>query len=78
MTDDMTFRLDSEEYLVRREGDALQVGRQMGGDVTWLDSVDVGLLPEPARQALERGDMSDQALTIALRGVVQAQVERGG
>jgi hypothetical protein len=40
--------------------------------------VDPGLLPEPARAALDRGDSSDAALVTALRGVVQAEVERGG
>ena len=78
MSDDMTIQLDSEEYLLRRDGDALQVGRSMGGEVTWLDSVDTGLLSEPARQALDNGDTSNEALMIALRGIVQAEVERGG
>ena len=31
-----------------------------------------------AREALERGDTSDEALLTALRGIVQAEVERGG
>ena len=78
MSDDMTIQLDSEEYLLRRDGDALQVGRSMGGEVTWLDSVDTRLLSEPARQALDNGDTSNEALMIALRGIVQAEVQRGG
>jgi hypothetical protein len=45
--------------------------------VAWLDTVDLGLLPGPARAALQRGDTSDEALLTALRGVVQAEVERG-
>jgi hypothetical protein len=78
MTDDMTIRIDSEEYVLRQDGDGLQVGRRNGGDVAWLDTVDLGLLPGPAREALERGDASDEALLTALRGVTQAEVERGG
>jgi hypothetical protein len=78
MTDDMTIQIDSEEYVLRQDADGLQVGRRNGGDVAWLDTVDPDLLPEPAREALERGDTSDAALLIALRGVTQAEVERGG
>ena len=78
MTDDMTIRVDSDEYVVRREGDGIKVGRRMSGDVTWLETVDSDLLSDDARDALERGDSSNESLLIALRGVVQAQVERGG
>ncbi len=78
MTDDMTIRLDSDEYVVRRDGDGIRVGRRMSGDVTWLETVDSDLLPADARDAIERGDSSNEALLIALRGVVQAEVERGG
>ena len=78
MSDEMTIQLDSEEYVVRPDGNGLQVGRRMGGDVTWLDKVDGDLLPDPAREALGRGDTSDEALLRAVRGVVQAEVERGG
>ena len=74
----MTIQLDSEEYVIRPEGDAVQVGRRVGGDVTWLESVDSSLLSGPAREALDRGDTSDEALLTALRGVLQAEVERGG
>jgi hypothetical protein len=78
MSDDMTMRIDSEEYVLRQDGDGLQVGRRNGGDVAWLDTVELDLLPAPAREALERGDTSDEALLTALRGVTQAEVERGG
>lgn len=78
MTDDMTITIDSEEYVLRPGGDGLQVGRRTGGEVTWLDTVDPGILPSSAREALDRGDTSDEALRTALRGIVQAEVERGG
>jgi hypothetical protein len=78
MTDDMTIRIDSEEYVLRQDGDGLQVGRRNGDDVAWLDTVDLDLLPGPAREALDRGDTSDESLLAALRGVTQAEVERGG
>jgi hypothetical protein len=77
MTDDMTIRIDSEEYVLRRDGEGLQVGRRVGGDVAWLETVDLELLPGPAREALDRGDISDEALLTAVRGVTQAEVERG-
>ena len=78
MSDEMTIQVDSEEYVVRPDGDGLRVGRRMGDDVTWLETVDGDLLPTPAREALDRGDTSDEALLQAVRGVVQAEVERGG
>lgn len=77
MTDDMTISIDSEDYVLRRDGDGLQVGRRVGGDVAWLDTVDLGLLPGPAREALERGDTSEPSLLTAVRGITQAEVERG-
>ena len=78
MSDDLTISIDSENYVLRQDGEGLQVGRRNGDDVAWLDTVDLSLLPDPARQALDRGDTSDEALLTALRGVVQAEVERGG
>jgi hypothetical protein len=78
MTDDMTIRVDSDEYVVRREDERLRLGRRVGGDLAWLETVELELLPGPAREALDRGDSSDEALLTALRGVVQAEVERGG
>ena len=82
MTDDMTIRVDSDEYVLRADGDGLQVGRRVGGDsggdVVWLDTVELALLPARAREALERGDSSDDALLTAVRGVAQAEDERGG
>jgi hypothetical protein len=78
MSDDMTITIDGEQYVVRRDGDGMQVGRRVSGDVAWLDTVDPGLLPAGAREALDRGDASDESLLTALRGVVRAEVERGG
>ncbi len=78
MTDDMTIQLDGEEYVLRKEGAGLKVGSRTGGDVTWLDDVDPSVLPEEARQALDSGDTGNQALTTALRGIVEAEVKRGG
>jgi hypothetical protein len=78
MSDDVTIRLDSEEYVVRREGGDVQVGRRNGGEVAWLDTVASSLLSGSALEALDRGDTSDEGLLTALRGVVQAEVERGG
>jgi hypothetical protein len=78
MSDDMTIRLDSDEYVLRTDGDGLQVGRQVAGDVAWLDTVELALLPAAAREALDRGDNSDEALLTAVRGIAQAEDERGG
>ena len=78
MTDDLTIQLDGNDYVVRREDDGLRLGRRVGEDLTWIETVDLELLPAPAREALDRGDSSDEALLTALRGVVQAEVERGG
>lgn len=78
MSDDMTITIDSEQYVLRQDSDGLQVGRAVGGGVAWLDTVDPSILPSGAREALDRGDTSDEALCTALRGIVQAEVERGG
>jgi hypothetical protein len=78
MTDDMTIQIDSDTYVLRQDGDGLQVGRRNGGNVVWLDTVDLKLLPHSALEALQRGDTSDAALVLALRGIAQAEVERGG
>ncbi len=78
MTDDMNIKIGSEEYVLRREGQGVQVGRRNGADIAWLDTVALDLLPGPAREALDRGDASDEALMTALRGITQAEVERGG
>ena len=77
MTDDMTITVDSDEYVLRRDGDGLQVGRRVAGDVAWLDTVDLGLLPAQAREALERGDTADETLLTAVRGIAQAEEDRG-
>lgn len=78
MTEDITITIDSESYLLRPGDDGLQVGRQVGGDVVWLDTVAPSILPAAAREALDRGDHDDAALVTALRGIVQAENERGG
>ncbi len=78
MSDELTITVDSEEYVLRPEGGSVRVGRRVGGDTAWLEDVDLATLPEGARGALERGDSSDQALVLALRGVVAAEVQRGG
>ncbi len=78
MSDEMTIRLDGDEYVVRPEGEGLQVGRRVGGEVAWLETVDGSLLSDQARTALQGGDTSDESLLQAVRGVVQAEVERGG
>jgi hypothetical protein len=78
MTDDMTIDLDGEQYVLRKDGAGLKVGSRSGGDVTWLDDVDASTLPEAARQALDSGDTGNEALATALRGIVQAEVRRGG
>jgi hypothetical protein len=78
MDEEMTVTIDSEDYVLRPEGDSLKVGRRMGGDTTWLDDVDLASLPADARIALERGNTSDTALLLTLRGVVAAEAQRGG
>jgi hypothetical protein len=78
MSDSTTIELGGESYVVRPEGGVLKIGRPTGDDVTWLDDVDLGLLPEPARAALEGGDLNSADLQQALLGVIQAEVKRGG
>jgi hypothetical protein len=77
MSDSTTIELGGEEYQVQREGDSLRLGRQVGGDTTWLDEIEVSQLPQPAREALDRGEHSEQTLQTALLGVVRAEANRG-
>ena len=78
MSDDLTLDIDGEQYVVRQGDSGLQVGRRNGDDVAWLDAVDPALLTEDARAALAEGDSSNEALRVAISGIVQAEVERGG
>jgi hypothetical protein len=78
MSDDLTVTVDGEQYVLRRDGDDVTVGRRNGADVAWLDDVDGSLFSGAAREALDRGDASDEALLTAVRGITQAEVERGG
>ena len=78
MSDDLTIRLGADEYVLRSEGDTVTVGRRNGDDVAWLDDVDASLFSGAAREALDRGDNFDEALLTAVRGIAQAEVERGG
>jgi hypothetical protein len=77
MSDSTTIELGGEEYVVRPEGGVLRIGRPTGDEVTWLDDLDLGLLPTPARAAVERGDLGSADLAQALLGVVRAEVDRG-
>ncbi|RBY94445.1 hypothetical protein DQ244_03790 [Blastococcus sp. TBT05-19] len=77
MTDEMTINLDGDSYVVSPEGEGFKVGRHVGGELTWLETVDGSLLDDQARTALANGDTSDASLVQAVRGVVQAEVERG-
>ena len=70
MTDDLTIELDGESYVLRPDGTGFQVGRQSGDDG--------GLLSEDARAAIDEGDPTDEALLTTVRGIVTAEVERGG
>ena len=78
MDEEMTVTIDTEDYVLRPDGDSLKVGRRMGGDTAWLDDVELATLPADARIALERGNTSDATLLLALRGGVAAEVRRGG
>ena len=77
MSDSKTIQLGGEDYVVQPGDGVLRVGRPTGDDVTWLDDVDLGLLSADARAAVERGDLSDGSLELALRGIVGAQTDRG-
>ena len=77
MSDSTTIQLGGEDYVVQPGNGVLKVGRPTADGVTWLDDVDLGLLAAPAREAVERGDLADSALEVALLGVVRAETHRG-
>ena len=60
------------DYLVRRNGDDVELGRVVGGNPEWLGSVPASTLP-----GLE-GDLTSPELLTALQDVESALVERGG
>ena len=78
MTDELTLDLDGQTYVLEHVDGHVRVGRRAEDDVLWLDTVDGGLLSEDAKAALDEGDATDEALLTAVRGVVAAEVERGG
>jgi hypothetical protein len=78
MDEDLTVGVGGEQYVLRPDGGDVKVGRRNAGDVVWLDDVDGSLFSGAAREALDRGDASDEALLTAVRGITQAEVERGG
>ena len=77
MSESTTIQLGGEQYLVARKGGTLRLGRDVAGETTWLDDIEVSALPGPAQEALERGEHTDQTLQTALLGVVRAEVDRG-
>lgn len=77
MSDSTTVQLGGEDYVVRPGDGVLRVGRTTGDDVTWLDDVDLGLLSADARASVERGELGDDSLQVALLGIVRAQADRG-
>ena len=77
MSDSKTIQLGGEDYVVQPGDGVLKVGRPTGDDVTWLDDVDLGLLSTEARSAVERGELMDGSLELALLGIVRAQADRG-
>ncbi len=60
------------DYLLRKAGDDVEVGRVKGGSNEWLGSVPASTLP-----GIE-GDLTAPELLTALQGVESALVERGG
>ncbi|GAB3349806.1 hypothetical protein [Modestobacter lapidis] len=77
MSDSTTIQLGGEDYVVQPGNGVLKIGRPTGDGVAWLDDLDLGLLPAPAREAVERGDLGDGSLEVALLGVVRAETDRG-
>ena len=77
MSDSTTVQLGGEAYVVQPGDGVLRIGRTTGDDVIWLDDVDLGLLSSDARAAVDRGDLTDSSLEVALLGVVRAQADRG-
>jgi hypothetical protein len=71
--------LGESTFVVEYGGGELRVGTRTGQGVLWQDeTVPLDALPEPARSALEVGDTSSTSLRIALQGIVDAFVQRGG
>ncbi|MCW2665729.1 MAG: hypothetical protein JWN57_691 [Frankiales bacterium] len=60
------------DYLLRRSGDDVEIGRVKGGSHEWLGSVPAASLPGVD------GDLSAPELLTALQGLETALVARGG
>ncbi|MBV9869883.1 MAG: hypothetical protein JO214_04600 [Frankiaceae bacterium] len=68
-----------EHYLISYDEARLRVGHQVGGECRWLDEdVPVDTLPDDARDALRRKDLSSPALVTTLGGLISAERQRGG
>lgn len=59
------------DYVLRRKGDEIEVGRVADGDVAWTSTIPASTLPD-----LE--DADQERLLIAARGVETAMHNRGG
>jgi hypothetical protein len=59
------------DYVLRRKGDEIEVGRVAGGDVAWTSMIPASALPD-----LE--DADQERLLVAARGVETALHNRGG
>jgi hypothetical protein len=71
--------VNNQDYLVQLNGGELRLGRRAGETVLWQeDTVPIADLPGDARVALESGDVDSPALTIALEGILEAFIQRGG
>jgi hypothetical protein len=60
------------EYVLKPAGDVVEVGRDEGGEVRWLQPIPVSALPDDWENA------DDERLLTAVRGVETAENNRGG
>jgi hypothetical protein len=78
-TSEVDIPTSDKAFVVQRLGTELRIGRRSGATILWQDeTVPVAELPEPARKALDAGDLDAGPLTLALDAIVQAFATRGG
>jgi hypothetical protein len=77
MTDTRTMTIGGQDYDIRVEETELVVSPAGADDEQLVERVSLEQLSGAARDAVERGDLDDGALSVALEGVVQAAADRG-
>jgi hypothetical protein len=77
MTDNRTMTIGGQDYEIHIDDADLVVSPSGADDEQLTERISLDQLSDGARRALDRGDLDDSALRVALEGIVQAAADRG-